>query len=124
MYNGHWPSHCGEGGYEHSCPQLIPCPINKRGKQHEPQHGATLPPTETVLIAAQHQITATQVADENRIGFWPQLFGSIPQWITLEPRIFARMDRFCVDYIGGIWNFYTLSNGGAFMTPQADSEEP
>ena len=68
-------------------------------------------------------ITATPVPDEQHIGFWPQHFGSIPQWITLEPRIFARMDRFCEDYGGGIWSFYTLSNGGAFMAPEADSDE-
>lgn len=36
------------------------------------------------------------------------------------------MDRFCADYSGGIWQFYTLSNGGAFMAPEADddSNEP
>lgn len=60
-------------------------------------------------------LTATTVPDEERLRFWPQHFGSIPQWITLEPRIFAWMDRLCVDYHGGIWRFSTLSNGGAFM---------
>ncbi len=86
----------------------------------------TLPlftPDETVPVAAQHQITATQVTDENHISFWPQHFGSIPQWITLEPTVFAWMDLFCTDYSGGIWNFYTLSNGGAFMAPEADNSE-
>jgi len=68
-------------------------------------------------------ITVTYVDDEQRVGFWPQYFGSIPQWITLEPRIFAWMDRLCADYHGGIWRFYTLSNGGAFMAPEADGEE-
>ena len=36
------------------------------------------------------------------------------------------MDRFCADYSGGIWNFYTLSNGSAFIAPEADgdSNEP
>lgn len=86
----------------------------------------TLPlftPEETIPVAAQHPITATQVTDENRIGFWPQHFGSIPQWITTEPYIFARMDRLCADYSGGVWNFYTLSNGGAFMAPEAEGDE-
>ncbi len=69
-------------------------------------------------------IICTPVPDEDRICFWPLHFGTIPQWITLEPRIFAWMDRFCADYTGGIWNFYTLSNGGAFMAPEADSKEP
>ncbi|HBC0336571.1 TPA: antirestriction protein [Salmonella enterica subsp. enterica serovar Napoli] len=86
----------------------------------------TLPlftPADSVSVATQNQIAATQVADENRISFWPQQFGSIPQWITLEPHIFAWMDRFCRDYCGGIWNFFTLSNGGAFMAPESENDE-
>ena len=45
------------------------------------------------------------------------LIGLIPQWVTLEPRVFGWMDRLCEDYCGGIWNLYTLNNGGAFMAP-------
>ncbi|HHA2250013.1 TPA: antirestriction protein [Enterobacter ludwigii] len=85
----------------------------------------TLPlftPEATAPVAAQPQIAATQVTDANRISFWPQNFGSIPQWIILEPTVFAWMDRFCTDYIGGIWQFYTLSNGGAFMAPEANAD--
>ncbi|AWT18647.1 hypothetical protein DMP75_09275 [Klebsiella michiganensis] len=47
----------------------------------------------------------------------------MPQWITLEPHIFAWMDRLCADYNGGVWAFYTLSNGGAFMAPE-ENEGP
>ena len=67
-------------------------------------------------------LTAMSVADEQRVEFWPQHFGNIPQWITLEPQGFAWMDRFCADYSGGIWSFYSLSNGGAFMVPETDSD--
>ncbi|MGE9806284.1 antirestriction protein, partial [Escherichia coli] len=63
------------------------------------------------------------VPDALRIHFWPQHFGTIPQWLMLEPRIFAWMDRFCADYSGGIWQFYTLSNGGAFMAPDAEGDD-
>ncbi len=69
------------------------------------------------------RIECMPVPDEQRAAFWPQHFGSVPLWITLEPRIFAWMDRFCANYSGGIWNFYSLSNGGAFMAPDADSDE-
>jgi len=69
------------------------------------------------------RIDRMPVSDEQRAAFWPQHFGSIPLWITLEPRIFAWMDRFCADYSGGIWNFYSLSNGGAFMAPDAGSDK-
>lgn len=81
-----------------------------------------LTPAESAPVAAKHQITATQVSDENRLCFWPQHFGIIPQWITLEPHIFTWMDRFCADYHGGIWAFFTLSNGGAFMAPETGED--
>lgn len=54
--------------------------------------------TQNHQFAELTAITASVVPDELRIGFWPQHFGSIPQWITLEPRIFAWMDRLCADY--------------------------
>ncbi|EBX7452726.1 antirestriction protein [Salmonella enterica subsp. enterica serovar Kenya] len=79
--------------------------------------------TQNLEFVEQAAITASVVPDELRIGFWPQHFGSIPQWITLEPRIFAWMDRLCADYHGGIWNFSTLSNGGAFMAPESEHDE-
>ncbi|CAH3947636.1 restriction endonuclease [Klebsiella pneumoniae] len=68
-------------------------------------------------------LIVTLLPDEQRIGFWPQHFGSIPQWMTLEPHIFAWMDLFCADYYGGIWQFYTLSNGGAFIAPEPDGDD-
>ena len=48
------------------------------------------------------QLVATIVPDEQRISFWPQHFGLIPQWVTLEPRVFGWMDRLCENYCGGI----------------------
>lgn len=79
--------------------------------------------TQNHQFAELTAISASVVPDELRIGFWPQHFGTIPQWIILEPQIFAWMDRLCTDYHGGIWNFWTLSNGGAFMAPEAESDE-
>lgn len=79
--------------------------------------------TQNHQFAEHTAITASVVPDELRIGFWPQHFGSIPQWITLEPRIFAWMERLCADYHGGIWRFSTLSNGGAFMAPESEHDE-
>lgn len=79
--------------------------------------------TQCELMSAnepQFDLTATPVPDEQRLDFWPLHFGAITQWITLEPRIFAWMDRFCDEYSGGLWSFYTLSNGGAFMAPDAE----
>ncbi|HFU1283217.1 antirestriction protein [Klebsiella michiganensis] len=81
------------------------------------------PPAADVPVTDPNRITIALVADENRPDFWPQHFGSIPQWITLEPHIFAWMDRLCADYSGGIWCFYTLSNDGAFMAPEPDGDD-
>ena len=33
----------------------------------------------------QPQLVATLVPDEQRISFWPQHFGLIPQWVTRAP---------------------------------------
>ncbi|WP_101701450.1 antirestriction protein [Citrobacter sp. L55] len=74
------------------------------------------------LHPSSDELSATLVSDELRVDFWPQHFGNIPQCITLEPRIFAWMDRLCADYHGGIWQFYMLSNGGAFMAPEANED--
>lgn len=68
-------------------------------------------------------LTTTLLPDEQRIDFWPQHFGNIPQWIILEPHIFTWMDRLCADYSGRVWCFYTLSNGGAFMAPEPDGDD-
>lgn len=82
----------------------------------------TLPLQDTNVVMHNPALTATPVPDEQRIAFWPQHFGTVPQWVTLEPHIFAWMDRVCADYRGGIWHFYTLSNGGGFMAPETDGD--
>ncbi|EPE4835602.1 antirestriction protein [Yersinia enterocolitica] len=63
-------------------------------------------------------LTATAVPNRQRLRFWPQHFGNVPQWLILEPHVFGWLDRLCADYHGGSWDFYTLSNGGAFMAPE------
>ena len=68
-------------------------------------------------------IQATRVPDHQRLAFWPRHFGNIPQWIMLEPHIFGWMDRLCAEYHGGVWAFYTLNNGGAFMAPEDESRD-
>lgn len=68
--------------------------------------------TDTTL--SSNTIFATPVADEQRPGFWPQHFGTIPQWILLEPRIFVWMDRFCADYIG-VSGIFTRSAMAALL---------
>ncbi|MCB5299236.1 antirestriction protein [Yersinia intermedia] len=77
------------------------------------------PPTET---PPANVLTATAVPGHQRMRFWLQHFGSILQWLMLEPRIFGWMDRLCTDYHGRSWSFYTLSNGGAFMAPEGDEQ--
>lgn len=37
----------------------------------------------------EFELTVTPVPDEQRLDFWPQHFGTIPQWLLTEPHIFA-----------------------------------
>ncbi|MBA8246819.1 antirestriction protein [Escherichia coli] len=62
-------------------------------------------------------ITVTTLPDEQRINFWPRYFGNVRQWVFLEPQVFSWLDLWSTDYQGGVWEFRTLSNGGAFLTP-------
>ena len=40
----------------------------------------------------QPQLVATLVPHEQRISFWPQHFGLIPQWVPLEPVSYTHLD--------------------------------
>ncbi|WP_418346473.1 antirestriction protein [Serratia liquefaciens] len=67
-------------------------------------------------------LTATLVPDADRQSFWLQHFGNIPQWLRIESPIFSWLDLLCKDYHGDYWEFYTLSNGGAFIIPSTERE--
>ncbi len=50
-------------------------------------HSSTTPSVSVTTASGnnQSQLVATPVPDEQRISFWPQHFGLIPQWVTLGP---------------------------------------
>ncbi len=54
-------------------------------------HNSTTPSVSVTTASGNNppQLVATPVPDEQRISFWPQHFGLIPQWVTLEPRVFG-----------------------------------
>ena len=54
-------------------------------------HNSTTPSVSVTTASGNNppQLVATPVPDEQRISFWPQHFGLIPQWVTLEPRVSA-----------------------------------
>ncbi|EOY6574351.1 antirestriction protein, partial [Escherichia coli] len=58
--------------------------------------------------------TITVLESLQREGFQP--------FFACQTRVFGWMDRLCEDYCGGIWNLYTLNNGGAFMAPEPDDD--
>lgn len=67
-------------------------------------------------------LKATIVSDEQRLHFWLQHFGNIPQWFRIESPIFSWLDLLCKDYHGDYWDFCTLSNGGAFIIPSTEGK--
>jgi hypothetical protein len=76
----------------------------------------------TSINADIKPLTAKRIHKAQRPRFWPTHFGSIPGWLLLESHVFNWLDRLCTDYQGGYWEFYTLSNGGAFIAPSAEKE--
>jgi len=65
-------------------------------------------------------VTAALVADSDRLNFLPKFFG--PRLMMQgESLVFSWMDNLSEDYCGGLWNFYTLSNGGFYMAPESEA---
>lgn len=61
-------------------------------------------------------ITADLVAESERLSFLPTFFG--PRLMLRgEVLVFGWLDRLSADYTGGLWNFYTLMNGGFYLAP-------
>ena len=64
-------------------------------------------------------ITRELVPEDQRLDITEQLFGMhFP--LQLEPFIYAVTNKIASEYHGGLWNFYTLSNGGFYMAPDLD----
>ena len=61
-------------------------------------------------------ITATKVADEDRLNFWLRHVG-MAKMLAFERHVYCWMRRLCPHYDGGYWNFYDLSNGGFYIAP-------
>ena len=60
-------------------------------------------------------VVAMKVSDEARMSFLPQMFPRC--FMNGENAVYGFMDKFCEAYNGGYWEFFTLSNGGFFMSP-------
>ena len=64
-------------------------------------------------------ITRNILSTQKRIKVTAELFGlNFP--MKLEPLIFNLTDTIAENYAGGYWDFYTLSNGGFYMSPRND----
>ena len=63
--------------------------------------------------------TRNLVPDNERIKLASDLFGNVFP-LRLEPYIYAVASNLAKEYRGGYWQFYTLSNGGFYMSPLTD----
>lgn len=64
-------------------------------------------------------ITCKPVPEHQRLSHTAKLFGlHFP--MAIEPTIYNITDSIAEEYNGGYWNFYELSNGGFYMSPNSD----
>lgn len=68
-----------------------------------------------------NSITSQLVSEDNRFDFLPKLFGE-NLMIIGENTVYAWMSRLSVDYKGGYWEYYQLSNDGLYMAPRASAD--
>jgi hypothetical protein len=72
----------------------------------------------------QEIITATKiVGSADRLKFFPKHVGTRLLMVA-EASICAAMRSICVEYEGGMWDFFELSNGGFFICPQIKPQHP
>ena len=68
----------------------------------------------------ESSITRSLVPDHRRVTVANELFG-VQFPLRLEPTVFGFASHLCADYMGGYWQFWTLSNGGFYMAPESGS---
>jgi hypothetical protein len=61
------------------------------------------------------RIDARRVDDSRRLATLPRYFGH--RLMMFESTVYNFMHRLALDYRGGFWQFYELSNGGFYMAP-------
>lgn len=66
------------------------------------------------------RVVATVVSDDERMTFLPRFFGGRLMMYG-EALVFDTMRRLSPKYRGGLWKFYTLSNGGYYMAPHVET---
>ena len=77
--------------------------------------------SDTHIISNTNTITRQLVTDDQRTQITADLFG-IYFPLQLEPFIFSMASRLSEDYGGGYWEFYTLGNGGFYMSPDSEGQ--
>ncbi len=66
-------------------------------------------------------ITSKRIPVNQRVSFTSRLFGlNFP--LRLEPAVFNIAGNLAVEYDGGYWEFYKLSNGGFYMAPASEGK--
>ncbi|HEK2843855.1 TPA: antirestriction protein [Proteus mirabilis] len=68
----------------------------------------------------QNEISATLIMN-NRCEFFYKYFG-MNYMVKVESFIYQYMATLSADYDGGWWNFYELSNGGFYISPEIEED--
>jgi len=66
-----------------------------------------------------HKVTCQQVPEDQRLEVTADLFG-IHFPLHVEPTVYGITDQIAPEYNGWYWEFFTLSNGGFFMSAPGD----
>ena len=73
-----------------------------------------------MMQTALKLVTRELVPESRRMTVTGKFFGlHFP--LQIEPMVYGITERIAPDYLGGYWDFYTLSNGGFYMAPTGDT---
>lgn len=73
------------------------------------------------MTTVTQTIQAKRVPNNRRSATLPRHFPR--NYLSVENAIYNLIGDFSADYTGGHWDFYSLSNGGFYMTPDAREDK-
>lgn len=68
-------------------------------------------------------ITYSKVLENKKLDFFPTIFPSVFDGMSFETFCFGFARRLIKTYDGGLWDFYTLSNGAGFISLSLEDNE-
>lgn len=103
-------------GWRAISPELLELHMNEINSKGAALEGAAVAGADAGAVTEAKAVFATLVPEADRMDFLPTFFGT-RLMLRGEAMVYGWMRELCAEYDGGMWSFFTLSNGGGYLAP-------